>query len=215
LNHLPSIRVNDLSAPWPLFVEIQPQGANPPFFWVHSLGGDGGGAFFYYRRLAQLLGPDQPSYGIRSPREPFTSLEEMADHYVDELLHFQPLGPYFLGGFCFGGIVAFEMAAQMRRRGREVGLLALLESARPGQNLAGIKWKATTVAALADTCALVWRLGRQSSGEFAPDCTARRKPFTRLRQWMANSKKSPIGGMEISTWEKIPWIRRSPGAWQR
>ena len=215
-----AIRANDLSAPWPLFVEIQPQGANPPFFWVHSLGGDGGGAFFYYRRLAQLLGPDQPSYGIRSPREPFTSLEEMADHYVDELLHFQPQGPYFLGGFCFGGIVAFEMAAQLRRRGREVGLLALLESARPGQNLAGIKWNATTVAALADNLRIWFAdLASLSSVEFRARLHRKAKAFQqRLRQWIANSEKASdwadLG--DLIDMEEYPkdYVRYARAHWQ-
>jgi thioesterase domain-containing protein len=104
---------------------------------VHSLGGDGGGAFFYYRKLAQLLGPDQPSFGIRSPQEPYTCVETMAERYVQELLRFRPEGPYLLGGFCFGGIVAFEMARQLRARGQAVALLALLESVPPGRS----RWK--------------------------------------------------------------------------
>jgi amino acid adenylation domain-containing protein len=116
---------------WPLIVDIQPSGTRPPIFWVHSLGGDGGGAFFYYRKLSQLLGPDQPSLGIRSPRQPFTSIPQMAVSYVDELLRFRPKGPYFLGGFCFGGIVAYEMARELEARGCPVDLLVLLESAAP------------------------------------------------------------------------------------
>jgi thioesterase domain-containing protein len=112
-----------------LIVEIQPEGNKPPFFWIHSLGGDGGGGFFYYRKLAELLGRDQPSYGIRSPAEPFTEIERMAAHYIQELRAIQPRGPYFLGGFCFGGNVAYEMARQLRESGEQIGLLAIIESA--------------------------------------------------------------------------------------
>ncbi len=122
------LRKGNDGASWSLLVEIQPKGAKPPIFWVHSLGGDGGGAFFYYRKLASLLGPDQPSYGIRSPREPFTSIEQMAKHYISAIKVFQPEGPYYLGGFCFGGNVAYEMARQLTESGEKVGFLALLES---------------------------------------------------------------------------------------
>jgi amino acid adenylation domain-containing protein len=134
---------------WSLLVDIQPQGSRPPMFWIHSLGGDGGGAFFYYRKLAGLLGADQPSFGIRSPQEPFTRIEEMARHYVEELIRACPDGPYFLGGFCFGGVVAYEMARQLHSRGRGVGLLALLECAPPNQLPAKIQWRPEVIGALA------------------------------------------------------------------
>ena len=114
-------------------MDIQPKGTRPPFFWIHSLGGDGGGGFFYYRKLAELLGPDQPSFGIRSPEEPFSKIEDMARFYVDEIRKFQPKGPYYLGGFCFGGNVAFEMAQHLSNAGQEVGLLVMLETAPPNK----------------------------------------------------------------------------------
>lgn len=116
---------------WSTIVDIQPKGGKPPIFWVHSLGGDGGGGFFYYRRLATLLGEDQPSFGIRSPQEPFDRIEDMAAYYIRALKEMQPQGPYQLGGFCFGGIVAYEMARQLEASGEKVSLLAVLESAPP------------------------------------------------------------------------------------
>jgi amino acid adenylation domain-containing protein len=125
------LREENPAKSWSTLVDIQPKGSRPPFFWLHTLGGDGGGGFFYYRKLAELLGPDQPSFGIRSPREPFTRIEEMAKFYIEEIRKFQPRGPYFLGGFCFGGNVAYEMARQLRIEGEEIGLLVMLESAPP------------------------------------------------------------------------------------
>lgn len=116
---------------WSTIVDIQPAGSRPPLFWLHTLGGDGGGGFFYYRKLAELLGPDQPSFGIRSPQEPFHRIEEMARFYIAELRKVQPHGPYFLGGFCFGGNVAFEMAQQLSEAGEQIGLVVLLESSPP------------------------------------------------------------------------------------
>jgi thioesterase domain-containing protein len=128
--------------PWSTIVDIQPHGTRPPFFWIHSLGGDGGGGFFYYRKLAELLGPDQPSFGIRSPQQPFSRIEDMAKFYVEEIRRFQPRGPYYLGGFCFGGNVAFEMAQCLVQEGEPVGLLVMLETAPPNINLKQ-SWSAT------------------------------------------------------------------------
>jgi amino acid adenylation domain-containing protein len=116
---------------WSTIVDIQPKGTKRPIFWIHSLGGDGGGGFFYYRRLATLLGQDQPSFGIRSPQEPFDKIESMAAYYIRALKEMQPQGPYQLGGFCFGGVVAYEMARQLENAGDKVSLLAILESSPP------------------------------------------------------------------------------------
>ena len=61
----------------------------------------------------------------------FTSIEEMAKSYVDELVAYKPEGPYFLGGYSFGGIVAFEMGIQLRKRGMDVPLLIMVDSLNP------------------------------------------------------------------------------------
>jgi thioesterase domain-containing protein len=78
---------------------------------------------------------DRPFYGIQAPGlvgivPGHNSIEEMAAYYVDEILTIQPLTslPYFLGGYSFGGLVAFEMARQLQARGGSVALLALLDS---------------------------------------------------------------------------------------
>ncbi|HVK57389.1 MAG TPA: amino acid adenylation domain-containing protein, partial [Candidatus Kapabacteria bacterium] len=128
------LREDNQTKSWSTIVDIQPKGSRPPFYWIHTLGGDGGGGFFYYRKLAELLGPDQPSFGIRSPQEPFSRIEDMARFYIKEIQKFQPKGPYYLGGFCFGGNVAFEMAQQLTAKGEKVALLVMLESSPPNVN---------------------------------------------------------------------------------
>ncbi|MEO7298666.1 MAG: thioesterase domain-containing protein, partial [Verrucomicrobiota bacterium] len=110
-------------------IEIQPKGTRPPLFWLHTLGGGGGGGVLRYQKLSQLLGPDQPSYGLVAPAEPFAKMEAMAAHYIKAMRKIQPVGPYHLGGYCFGGVVAFEMAQQLHAHGEKIGLLALLDSA--------------------------------------------------------------------------------------
>jgi aspartate racemase len=115
-----------------VLVPLQPHGSRPPLFLIHTTPGDVLG----YGNLIYHLSEDQPCYGFQSlgmiqPEKAHTSIEEMAQRYVEELLQFQPEGPYYLGGWCYGGIVAVEMAHQLRQRGKEVALLALIEAPAP------------------------------------------------------------------------------------
>lgn len=118
---------------WASLVPIQPGGSRPPLFCVHGAGGN----VFFLRDLAGRLGSDQPFYGIQARGlnavdPPFDRVQDMAEHYLAEVRRLQPQGPYFLAGFCMGGMVAFEMARRLQRDGQEVGLVALLESHGPG-----------------------------------------------------------------------------------
>jgi FkbM family methyltransferase len=110
-------------------VEIQPTGSRRPFFCVHP----GGGNVFCYMALSRHLGADQPFYGFQSVglderRLPHTEIQEMAAHYVGLLRTVQPDGPYLLGGWSTGGIVAFEMAQQLQAQHQKVDLLALIDA---------------------------------------------------------------------------------------
>lgn len=101
-----------------------------PFFVVHALGGD----VRYFHTLAGYMGDDQPFYGLQGTYpgdlKEFISIEEMASNYVEEIVAAHP-GPYHLGGYSFGSSVAFEMATQLKRQGKEVGVLAFLEGSSP------------------------------------------------------------------------------------
>ncbi|MDB6017608.1 MAG: amino acid adenylation protein [Pedosphaera sp.] len=112
-----------------LLVAIQEKGSKPPLFLVH---GAGGGMLWGYTNLAMHLHPDQPVYGIESRgmqgQKEFGRIEEMAAHYIAELRALQPNGPYFLGGYCFGGNVAYEMARQLHQRQESVAMVALFEA---------------------------------------------------------------------------------------
>jgi thioesterase domain-containing protein len=108
-----------------LVVRLQLRGSNPPLFLVHA----GGGYVFFYRALAARLTSDRPVYGIRAESNadglgrPFNrslSVEEVAARYVAEIKAVQPRGPYSLGGACMGGVIAFEMAQQLRSQGETV-----------------------------------------------------------------------------------------------
>ena len=110
-------------------IPVQPEGARQPFFCVH--GQDGG--VIVFRELAELLGKNQPFYGIQSPSLDGASLaidsmEELAKFYVDQIREVQAVGPYRLGGYSMGGRIALAMAARLQEIGEQVEILALLDT---------------------------------------------------------------------------------------
>jgi len=119
---------------WSSLVPLQPQGSKPPLFLIHGWGG----SVLELLALARLLPPDQPCYGIqavgldgRAARH--TTVEEMAAHYVTEIVSFQPRGQIYLGAYCMGGVIAFETARQLQQQGRRVALLALVDTYPTGR----------------------------------------------------------------------------------
>jgi amino acid adenylation domain-containing protein len=127
------LRSSVLPASGSPLVAIQIGGSNLPFFCVHPAGGN----VFCYSELARSMGPDQPFYafqarGLDGESAPHASIEEMAAAYCEAMLKIQPDGPYLIGGWSMGGVVAFEIARQIIARGQEVALLALIDSKAPG-----------------------------------------------------------------------------------
>jgi len=117
------------NSPSPCLVAIQPKGSRPPFFCMHGAGG----GVLIYRELSQHLGGDQPFYGLQSQAmdgssEPQTRFEDMAIAYVREIRRIQPRGPYYLGGYCSGGTIAYEVAQQLHAKGEEIALLAMFDT---------------------------------------------------------------------------------------
>jgi len=117
-----------------IIVPLQPEGTKPPFFCVHPIGGDVSSLI----DLSRYMAPDQPFYGIQAPGigdvinyGEYSSLEEMATEYVEAIKFVDPEGPYFLGGFSYGGLVAYEMAVQLRQQGAEVALLGMMDTPAP------------------------------------------------------------------------------------
>jgi amino acid adenylation domain-containing protein len=128
---------DEWSQHWSSLVPVQTGGAQPAFFCIHGVGGNVVG----FNRLGRHMAPDHPFYGLQSQgldgKSPcLTSIEAMAAHYISEMRSVQPHGPYCLGGFSFGGLVAYEIAQQLRAAGEEVGLLVLFDT-YPGDVKAG------------------------------------------------------------------------------
>ncbi len=117
-------------AEYPTLVTIQEKGSQPPFFCVHG----GAGSTLFLHHLSKELGDNQPFYGIEpegldGKRFRRLTIEQMAAHYVSEIRQVQPAGPYLIGGYCFGGLVAFEMARILTQQGEQPILVALFSAA--------------------------------------------------------------------------------------
>ncbi|RYZ15484.1 MAG: alpha/beta fold hydrolase, partial [Myxococcaceae bacterium] len=119
---------------WSPVVPLRKQGSERPLFLVHPVGGN----VFCYRALVASISPKRPVYGLQArgfvgEQTPLDNLKEMASIYVDAMRGIQPRGPYLLGGWSMGGLVALEMARVFEEQGDEVELLALIDSVVPGR----------------------------------------------------------------------------------
>jgi amino acid adenylation domain-containing protein len=114
---------------WKSLVTIKPGGNKPPLYIVHG----SGLTVLIFHALATGLDPEQPVFGLQARGlngidEPFDNMEKIAACYVSEILEQDPQGPYNLAGYSFGGIVAFEMARQLKAMDREVNMLAIFDT---------------------------------------------------------------------------------------
>ncbi len=120
---------------WSALVRLRAGAARPPLFLMHAVGGN----VLDYAALLTHLDDDQPVYGLQSrglygDESPHTTIEAMAADYLGELRAVQPHGPYALGGYSMGGLIAVEIALRLRAQGETVALLALLDTIPPTAN---------------------------------------------------------------------------------
>ncbi len=168
-------------AEYPTLVTIQAKGSRPPFFCVHG----GAGSTLFLHRLSRVMGPDQPFYGIEpegldGKKFQRLTVEQMATHYLSEIRKVQPQGPYYLGGYCFGGLVAFEMAQQLLQQGERPALVALFSAELRFNQMAHAS--ATQVAIA--------------------------QPFTtRAARWMSSPVKSLRSKISDISWRTAPVVR--------
>jgi yersiniabactin nonribosomal peptide synthetase len=118
------------SAAWSPLVPVKPDGAGTPYFFVHPAGGN----VLCYRKLAERL--DRPLYGLQAAgltgeQTPIGEVERMAASYMQAMRERQPCGPYRLGGWSSGAVIAFEMARQLELAGETVEHLFILDAPAP------------------------------------------------------------------------------------
>ncbi|MEM6527683.1 MAG: thioesterase domain-containing protein, partial [Chloroflexota bacterium] len=125
-----SIRATQLSKRVPAITVLQEKGTLPPLYFLplHQHGS------LHYRHIHALLGDDRPLYGFAAfdaTREEPHTVEALAMQYVDDLLAFQPEGPYYLCGVSIAGLLAFEMARLLEQRGITRVQVLLLDTFGP------------------------------------------------------------------------------------
>ena len=162
-------------------VPLKPGDGSPPVFIIHGLGGNVAGLFPMTRRMTYpgaVIGIQ--ARGLAGQEPPHTTVEAMAAEYLREVKARQPDGPYYLCGYSFGGLVAFEMARRLRESGDEVALVGLFDT-----TMSPLRWplrswlsivRRRMVRFAADVIAAPIDPGRRRSGEraavSAKDCEA-------------------------------------------
>ncbi|UBF27777.1 amino acid adenylation domain-containing protein [Kovacikia minuta CCNUW1] len=128
------LRQSGTPLPCPAMAVIQSGKAGtskPPLFCIHVHGR----GMKLYRPLIRHLDPEQPIYGLSvhfvKDVVPMERTEEFAAYYVQQIRMIQPEGPYLLAGISFGGLIAYEMAQQLRSQGQQVALLGLFDTTPP------------------------------------------------------------------------------------
>lgn len=114
---------------WSPLVTLQPAGSASTLFFVHGLGG----TVMRFHELAKHMAPDQPfvcfqAQGIDGNLPVLNDVNDMAELYLKHLRTAQSRGPYYLGGYSFGGLVALEMARRLAEAGEEIGSLILVDT---------------------------------------------------------------------------------------
>jgi amino acid adenylation domain-containing protein len=159
------IRRKGWTPPWSCLVPIQTHGSKPPFFCIHGING----AVVRFHDLSQYLGSDQPFYGLQAQgldagHPCHTRTEEMASHYIEEMRRVQPQGPYFLGGYSFGGAIAFEIAQQLAAQGEQDSVVVLFDTNFPQSTPASVSRKAALLTPFrvpaSERWGYVWRILR-------------------------------------------------------
>ena len=148
-----------------------------PFFICAGMFGN----ILNLRHLAMHLGEDRPVYGLQAKglfgnESPHTSFEEMARGCIAELRTVQPNGPYHLGGFSGGGLVAYEMAQQLERDGETVSLVVLLDTPVPQR----------VDLSLRDRLVMKWQDARRQKGAFISEWLRSRLAWE-LARWRKRS----------------------------
>lgn len=117
-------------AAWPRVIDLKTGNGKGPVLFCAPLAG---GNLFQYYQLAKHLNPGQTVKGLQvkeiaTGEAPRYSIQDIAKDCIEAMRSSQPQGPYHLTGFSAGGLIAYEMALQLRAEGQEVALLALLDT---------------------------------------------------------------------------------------
>lgn len=126
---------------WDSLVPIKKTGNKTPVYLIHG----GGLNVLVFNPLGKYMDPEQPVYGMQAlgldgKTEFRYNMEDLADRYNAEILNNDPIGPYSLVGYSFGGLLAFEMAKKLLAAGKEVKMLGILDTYAGGKDKSHSTW---------------------------------------------------------------------------
>jgi thioesterase domain-containing protein len=156
-----------------------------PIFLIHSIAGE----LTWVKHLARYLPPEQPLYsfaapGINSDAPFFFSLEAMAQAYLRDIRLQQPHGPYLLGGYSMGGVLAFEITRQLQSAGEEIGLLVMIDAFAPhpehGESITSWSRNGLLMQVICNQLALQWKSDQLLAPDILPPL-----PFTEHSHYVA------------------------------
>ena len=117
------------SSPYSSLIALKKDGSKVPLYLLHGIGLN----LFNFNGMLSYMNASQPVYGLRAAgmdgnKTPLKSIESLAAHYNRQILNHDPIGPYAIAGYSFGGIIAFEMVKQFKESGKSVELLAMIDT---------------------------------------------------------------------------------------
>jgi len=120
---------SDQEEQWDALVPIKTSGTKPPVYLIHG----GGLNVLFYKPIIKYLDQEQPIYGFQAlglskSHEPLHTLEEISKAYISDLLKNNPEGPFYLAGYSFGGLIAFEMSKQLVAMGKKVNFVGIVDT---------------------------------------------------------------------------------------
>lgn len=137
-----SIIQEEKSLNWKSLVPIKKDGTKQPIYIIHGAGLN----LLLFNTLKSLMDKEQPIYGLQASgldgkTEPLKTVEDMASHYISEIVEFDKSGVYSVAGVSFGGIIAYEMAKQLVEKGYKVNFVGLFDAVAysSNRNLSGYK----------------------------------------------------------------------------
>ena len=135
LAHHPTIKLlarfidGTSASPYSSLIALKKEGAKVPLYLIHGIGLN----LFNFNSMLNYLDADQPVYGLRAAgldgnSKPLESIQTIAAYYNQEIINHDPIGPYAIAGYSFGGIVAYEMVNQLKEAGKNVEMLAMIDT---------------------------------------------------------------------------------------
>jgi thioesterase domain-containing protein len=149
IEHLAGEMAREVIDESPTLLRVNDTGSRTPFFYLH---GDLSGGGFYSLTLSRAMGHDQPFYAL-PPQDIRTlpaapTIEEMAAEHLKAVRGVRSKGPYVVGGFCIGGLVAYELAQQIRASGDEVEMLLIIDAAPETKTLRMLRSLASMIGTI-------------------------------------------------------------------